>query len=128
VAGSAALPLPGAASVSRAAGGAAAPQKGGCTTSRFGYACAIDVGAGATVHYTLGGPPPPNNCTEAARSGRNEPTGAASADTPQTLHVALESPLPGYAGLGFPKQAGVMVPSDAVIGYLVPGAAGWQVG
>lgn len=92
----------------------------GCPPSSYGYSCSVAAGDGATLHFAMGGADPPSNPCTAATPAANK---LAASDLPAgalPVHFLLESPVGGYAGLGFPKTKGVMVPADAVIGYVEP--------
>lgn len=85
---------------------AAAPP-GACTPSPLGYQCVTMSESGTSIHYSRGGAAPTNECTK----GTSAPAG------PDMLHFAVQGAATGYASLAFPQQAGMMVPSDSVIGY-----------
>ncbi|KAF8055284.1 cytochrome b561 and DOMON domain-containing protein [Scenedesmus sp. PABB004] len=121
-AAAAATPVTKAAAAGTPAAAAHAPTPG-CDPSAYGYACAVAVRGGATLHFTRGGAAPPANpCTASAPAAS-----AAGAAPGELLHLLLESPSSGYAGLSFPATPGRMVPADAVIGWLDPASGAPKV-
>jgi hypothetical protein len=108
------------------AGGAGAGAAPRCPPSDLGYECSAPIGGGggATVHYSLGGASPANECTGG---------GAVSGDTPVgdgVAHLALSvagGGGDGYLSLAFAGSPGSMVPAHAVIGRS-PGGSGANVG
>jgi len=103
-----------------AAGGGAAVAPPRCPPSDLGYQCSVPIGGGggATVHYSLGGAAPPNECT--GDGGDGAPIGDGVA------HLALSvagGGGDGYLALAFAGAPGSMVPAHAVVGRS-PGGGG----
>lgn len=98
---------------------------GGCRPSPLGYQCMtdLDTDTGVKLHFSQGtAAPPVNVCTQDAPA--NGPASTTNAPAEQMMHFAAEAPTDGYVALAFPQEAGLMTPSDAVIGWVEDSGSG----
>ncbi|KAG2487981.1 hypothetical protein HYH03_013421 [Edaphochlamys debaryana] len=103
--------------------GSGSSKSGSCTASDLGYQCSLPLKSGAVLHWTTGGAtPPPNACTGSSSSSSTSST-LSTLPSASLVHLALASPMEGYAALAFAAQSGTMSPADSVIGRIENGVA-----
>ncbi|GLC60034.1 Histone transcription regulator 3 [Pleodorina starrii] len=85
-----------------------------CSLSTLGYDC-MATWRNITVHWSVNTTAAPDNaCTPTAKNALTVEQVASSG----SLHMAVQSAATGYVALGFATQAGKMVPSDIILGWV----------
>ncbi|GLC72742.1 Histone transcription regulator 3 [Pleodorina starrii] len=85
-----------------------------CSRSTLGYDC-MATWRNITVHWSVNTTAAPDNaCTPTAKNALTADDLASNGN----LHMAVQSAATGHVALGFATQAGKMVPSDIILGWV----------